>query len=124
MFGPYSPARLSASDSARPSLDVRRIDMTSSIDFECQSSCLTTEELDSSAPSILHRIREGYFILARHVINRRSHLVNPSGPCMEERAIIEFGNDGSTVHELTLRALVIGVILGALLTAANTYLGH
>ena len=42
---------------------------------------------------------------------------------MEERAIIEFGNDGSTVHELTLRALVIGVILGALLTAANTYLG-
>ncbi|MED5375125.1 MAG: oligopeptide transporter, OPT family, partial [Candidatus Thermoplasmatota archaeon] len=37
--------------------------------------------------------------------------------------IIEFGNDGSTVHELTLRALVIGVILGALLTAANTYLG-
>ena len=42
---------------------------------------------------------------------------------MEERAIIEFGNDGSTVHELTLRALVIGVVLGALLTAANTYLG-
>ena len=42
---------------------------------------------------------------------------------MEERAIIQFGNDGSTVHELTLRALVIGVILGALLTAANTYLG-
>ena len=42
---------------------------------------------------------------------------------MEERGIIEFGNDGSSVHELTLRALVIGVILGALLTAANTYLG-
>ena len=42
---------------------------------------------------------------------------------MDGRGIIEFGNDGSTVHELTLRALVIGVILGALLTAANTYLG-
>ena len=42
---------------------------------------------------------------------------------MADGRIIEFGNDGSTVHELTLRALLIGVVLGALLTAANTYLG-
>ena len=31
---------------------------------------------------------------------------------MGDGRIIEFGNDGSTVHELTLRALLIGVVLG------------